>query len=509
MSIATAITNAQQKVANAYTAVSGKGGTLPATQDLSNLPTAINSIPTGGGGGSTVDVKAVGVTTSYVEDDKVILIPTDNLYDTTVYSYDTTVSHSSSTRYTYKPLNGCILDYSKALGIFGTRSITSGYIQLLWSSDKASVTGSWTPTGATVTYISPEYKSGNHWAVRADAGYEHVSESTNDIGTYLDGVFTTIVSNPVKSSSDVIFLGDFCASQGRVYNLKAGTTFYKTGQDTPYQFPVKYNNNWYVAVCGRYEQGIYAFNDSSTRVYPFTGWDYYSNSNYDKHMQFVDDNVDYILACPNTTNMWEFYKIDKNNTSWTATNLTDVTAELTRCFNTFGSSNTRDDAIINCKDFGEYVEMFVSGLYWGYNESGGGNKVGHYRFYKATDTLEKLPDVFMDIDGYNYAGPLSVNWELGLISIGLTNYQSSTAKYDLYVKKFDEISKVYPYYAYENLKDYYYSDSITGFVKSNKGVDALGNTILEVECTEDPNHSWNPPQVIIGMEVTVNEGEPE
>lgn len=46
MSIATAIQNAQWKVANAYTAVSTKGGTLPATQNLSNLPTAINSIPT-------------------------------------------------------------------------------------------------------------------------------------------------------------------------------------------------------------------------------------------------------------------------------------------------------------------------------------------------------------------------------------------------------------------------------------------------------------------------------
>lgn len=46
MSIASAISNAQTKVANAYTAVSNKGGTLPATQNLSNLPTAINSIPT-------------------------------------------------------------------------------------------------------------------------------------------------------------------------------------------------------------------------------------------------------------------------------------------------------------------------------------------------------------------------------------------------------------------------------------------------------------------------------
>lgn len=45
MSIATAIQNAQTKVENAYTAVSTKGGTLPATQDLSHLPTAITSIP--------------------------------------------------------------------------------------------------------------------------------------------------------------------------------------------------------------------------------------------------------------------------------------------------------------------------------------------------------------------------------------------------------------------------------------------------------------------------------
>lgn len=50
MSIASAITAAQTKVANAYTAVNSKGGTLPATQNLTNLPTAINSIPSGGSG---------------------------------------------------------------------------------------------------------------------------------------------------------------------------------------------------------------------------------------------------------------------------------------------------------------------------------------------------------------------------------------------------------------------------------------------------------------------------
>lgn len=51
MSIASAIATKQQQVADSYTAVSNKGGTLPATQNLTNLATAISSIPSGGGGG--------------------------------------------------------------------------------------------------------------------------------------------------------------------------------------------------------------------------------------------------------------------------------------------------------------------------------------------------------------------------------------------------------------------------------------------------------------------------
>lgn len=51
MSIATAIQNAQNKIANCYTAIANKGGTLPATQNLANMPNAINSISGGGGGG--------------------------------------------------------------------------------------------------------------------------------------------------------------------------------------------------------------------------------------------------------------------------------------------------------------------------------------------------------------------------------------------------------------------------------------------------------------------------
>ena len=60
MSIQTAIQNAQQKVANAYTAVSEKGGTLPATQNLSNLPAAIESISGGTTPTGTLSITAKG-----------------------------------------------------------------------------------------------------------------------------------------------------------------------------------------------------------------------------------------------------------------------------------------------------------------------------------------------------------------------------------------------------------------------------------------------------------------
>ena len=49
MSIASAIQAKQQQIADSYSAVSDKGGTLPTTQNLTNLATAISSIPSGGG----------------------------------------------------------------------------------------------------------------------------------------------------------------------------------------------------------------------------------------------------------------------------------------------------------------------------------------------------------------------------------------------------------------------------------------------------------------------------
>lgn len=59
MSIASAIINARQRIADTYTAINNKGGTLPSVQNSSNLGNSINSIPSGI---SSVTVTKVGST---------------------------------------------------------------------------------------------------------------------------------------------------------------------------------------------------------------------------------------------------------------------------------------------------------------------------------------------------------------------------------------------------------------------------------------------------------------
>lgn len=103
MSIATAIIAAQGRVADAYTAVNNKGGMLPATQNLSNLPTAINSIPSGSGG---VDNEYIYAWTSLTASNLVYCAysktETPSVGDTVrAFSYDlTTNSYVNYTDYT-------------------------------------------------------------------------------------------------------------------------------------------------------------------------------------------------------------------------------------------------------------------------------------------------------------------------------------------------------------------------------------------------------------------------
>ena len=98
MSIATAIQNAQTKVANAYTAISNKGGTLPATQDLANMPTAINSINTGGSKyGCTID-NLLG----NIDANGVLQVPADTSGDIVFTGVKDIVDYGLAEKYTWR-----------------------------------------------------------------------------------------------------------------------------------------------------------------------------------------------------------------------------------------------------------------------------------------------------------------------------------------------------------------------------------------------------------------------
>lgn len=62
MSVQSEIDRIITAVGNAYSKVSEKGGTVPASQTVANLATAIGSIPTGGGGAPSLQSKSVTYT---------------------------------------------------------------------------------------------------------------------------------------------------------------------------------------------------------------------------------------------------------------------------------------------------------------------------------------------------------------------------------------------------------------------------------------------------------------
>lgn len=507
MSIATAITTAQGRVANAYTAVSTKGGTLPATQNLANLPDAILSIS--GGGGATVEAKAITVTDA-VAGDKVLLIPTGVLL-----SDETFVGTSTSSLTTKFPLKnpGPQTDYRYVRGIGFTDASTSYlYMTGTWNSSLSDITSY--STSSFGRYLI-SYRDEIPFTAFMNENYGYLSS----LGVFENGAYTPLTT-PTTSYTDPANVfgyvsgkfvvgynyGDISGSEGNwQVNRYTANTNYTV-------LPSKYNNTWYIIE----NDTVYEWGTSTSFASFSPGWDHTTRT---CGFSFIDDNVDYIFVISESGSGSGFYKINKNSSAWTTTLLDEPTEVISEAIQGgITTRNNRSSNYITCvmqaKDYGTYVDIYMATSEFGYDGEGAGNKIARFKFVKATETLTRLPDVFLDYSDpdhpENTVLSFSVNFEEGLISAFLMDRSSSTKYTSLVTKKIDEMAGIYEYYAYSPDKEYYYDhQSITGFVKSNDGVNDLGDTVLTVETVKDPTTPpWSNIGIVFGMDIIVNEGVP-
>ena len=513
MSIATAITTAQGRVSNAYTAVSNKGGTLPATRNLSNLPAAIESIPSGGGGGATVVAKAVAGTQSYSEDDKVILIPTGVIYSDSHVSTSADTNTAGSDNLNVLPGFG---ELSYSLGVTAPISPAQynydhvpdrKVAQCFWNSSYTdfSTVNILVNGNIATAYKNIHYDGALKFALNA-SGTNRWGVIYNSLGYFGDDnayIKCWDFNTDDMATNDQIAVVDKFA---KVCNRRYSSHIYWIDSNgTPHDYtganrnvvPSKYNGNWYFVD----QNGVKPVTDTSTTAYTVSGYNTYTD--YWCNL-FFDANVDYFWEWHGD---WYFRKIDKTNTVWTVSSDNIIAGKYKACART--GTVGLDNFYIRSKDHGDTVESFVSTTDFGYDSNTGiGNKVAHFIFTKATEEVERLPDVFPEIpDTYLCCGGIQVNWDLGLIGVTVGYKTGTLETCTVYVKKLDDTAGIYKYYAYPNKKENFFSKALTGFVVDNQGVNALGDTTLEVATVEDPNEDpWTNIDIVFGMSIIVNEG---
>ena len=123
MSIATAIANAQARVEAAYDALEAKGATMPATQNLANMPNAIQSIQTGGDE-SALLVKIKGYT---AED---VTLPSGLAYK---YALEGLFYYNTNIKYVTIPTNITRIGwgaFTQASSLLRINSSTNGVVNL-------------------------------------------------------------------------------------------------------------------------------------------------------------------------------------------------------------------------------------------------------------------------------------------------------------------------------------------------------------------------------------------
>lgn len=156
--------------------------------------------------------------------------------------------------------------------------------------------------------------------------------------------------------------------------------------------------------------------------------------------------------------------------------------------------------LIRSKSSGKYLHVFVVPQYC--NDT---NNVKHFILDKETDEVTQGPDL-IDSTGYDVIGASAFSEDKSRASFVLVDSTGGKPSKTV-VSGLDTILP-YEYAAVPFNSDNLTDSAVTGFIKSQDGTDELGNAIATVEVLLDPNATPPSANRLIGMNVTVNEGDP-
>lgn len=484
MTISAEITKLQTNLASSYTKCNAKGATMPASQNFDNLPSTIESIPSGGGGDEitvAAEFSAKGATT----DDKVLLI-----YSSSLSCADMPVSNSTSTT-TFSQMRigyaSELLSTTAKLS-WGNGSSSSGSGCTISTSDMENYTvSSWSTPGTTV-----------HWdidnSIGASTNWTYPSTNVGFIsGTTITNIYNTGSSNQILSALYGV-PGGFVTGSINSYNeisLKSATydsdtKTYEVIGGSWGDFFLEYNSSlYYVQPTSGTAKKINKGSFTAVETISITGSVTASSNSMTSPLGKSGD----YFAIWTSGSDFKVYKLDKSSTTWAITSLGTISIE-----------QGGDIQLVRGIETTDTVEFYIVPFYCTDTSN-----VKHYSISKTTDTITRCMDLIESI-GY------------GIICTGAFNFETNRAVFVVKqgsatgAKAFVvDLSPIVPYqyvaipFNGGNLL----SEAITAFVVSNDGQDELGNTILTVNTTQDPNAPpYNPYNKIFGMSITVNEGEP-
>lgn len=189
MSIATELQNYNDGLLGAYNAVDTKGGTIPTNKNLTNLPTAIDSIPSGAGDVTNAIIDQFKATTSEIPANTFIEI-----------SDPSTISTTPASSYNNASISLCSVAID-ANTVFSTGGTGSNLQARLFTINNSQITA-----GSLVTLTSGSNTAQNVSAFLVDTNTIAVFHKTAT-GTGLTGQVVTIQNGVITPGTEVGLYG--------------------------------------------------------------------------------------------------------------------------------------------------------------------------------------------------------------------------------------------------------------------------------------------------------------